>query len=101
MWPPAANVMSINPYEPPRFGPEGYSPFQQMGPGEAAARVKLPAVFLLVMSAVTIIGRIAGLCAQFVALGQAEAGPPSAAAMGGIAGNGFALLFNLATLIGA
>jgi hypothetical protein len=93
--------MSINPYEPPRFDPEGYSPFQQLSREEAIERVKLPAVFLLVMAALTIIGRIAGLCVQFYALDQADAGVATAATMGGIVGNGFALLFNLATLFGA
>jgi hypothetical protein len=93
--------MSINPYEPPRLGPEGYAPFHSLSREEVLARVRLPAVFLIVMTALTILGRVTGLCFQFIALGQADAAKDTAAAMGGIAGNGFVMLFNLATLVGA
>jgi hypothetical protein len=93
--------MSLNPYEPPRMGPEGYAPFHSLSPEEALARVRLPAVFLIVMAALTIVGRVAGLCFQLIALGQADAANGTAAAAGGIAGNGLALAFNLVTVVGA
>jgi hypothetical protein len=83
------------------MGPEGYAPFHGLSRDEVLARVRLPAIFLIVMAALTIVGRIAGMCFQLIALAQADGANGTAAVSGSIAGNGLALAFNLVTVVGA
>jgi hypothetical protein len=93
--------MSINPYETPQMGPQGYAPGQTPFQTPPAERVKAPAIVLMVLAIITAVLRVAGTSFQLMMLGQGLEDPDGIKLTANIAGNGMALLLNIATAIGA
>jgi O-antigen ligase len=93
--------MSVNPYEAPQMGPQGYAPGPAPFQTPPAERLRAPAIVLLVLASITAALRVAATAFQLIVIGQGLEQIDGIQVTANIAGNGMALLLNIATAIGA